>query len=415
MKTLIQHASQIVTFKGQSAKHGKQMQEMHVIEDGCILIEDDVIVFVGRTSDRPVIDPDTKIIDATGKLVTPGWIDPHTHLVFGSDRVQEFYQRLQNQSYQSILKKGGGIHQSIEKTTNTSLSELFDQADRYIKKMICMGVTTVEAKSGYSRDFEGEIKQMEVIRQLNQKWDDMIVPTCMAAHVIPLEHQKDPSVYIDMITERLIPYVKRHHLAVFFDAFLEENAYAADQIKTILTNAKQAGFGIKLHCDEIHDLDGAALAASLGCISAEHLLMSNQKGLQAMADANVIATFLPLTAFSLKKPYAKARTMIDMGLSVTLATDFNPGSCFSYDILMLMALAVMQMDMTIEETLCAFTLNGAASLMLADKTGTLEPGKKADIVIHDCPSYVHLIYHMGINQVEQVIKNGKTVYHHKER
>ncbi len=410
MKTLITNAAQIVTFLGNQQIKGQAMNNMRIIEHGCVLIKDETIVFVGAKKDCPKMDQDTHIIDAHQGLVMPGLIDSHTHLVFGQDRVDEFYARLTQESYQNILKKGGGIHQSIEKTSNTSIEQLTTQAKKYVHRMIQQGVTTIEAKSGYSYDFAGEVKQMEVVKQLNVTFNDMLVSTCLAAHVIPAQYKEHPESYISMITEKLIPYVKQEKLASFFDAFLEENAYDAQQVTTILQVAQAAGFKVKMHCDEINDLDGAALAAKLGCISAEHLLVSNKNGLAAMADADVIANVLPLTAFSLKKPYADARGMIDQGLAVSLATDFNPGSCFTYSMPMLMALSVLQMNLTIEEMICGITINAAAALSLADKVGTLEANKQADVVIFDCPSYVHLVYHTGMNQVQQVIKKGQTIF-----
>ncbi len=410
MRTLITNASQIVTFLGNQQKKGQEMNDLHIIDHGCVLIEDEVIVYVGAMDACPPVNDDTKIIDAHQGLVMPGLVDSHTHLVFGQDRAQEFYLRLNKLSYQEILKKGGGIHQSIENTSDTPFDELVAQAEHFVERMIEQGVTTIEAKSGYSRDFDGEVKQMEVVKRLNEIFNDMLVSTCLAAHVIPHQYKDNPQAYISMITDKLIPYVKQQQLAHFFDAFLEESAYDAQQVTTILTAAKEAGFKIKMHCDEINDLNGAKLAANLGCVSAEHLLVSNNEGLQAMAISNVIANILPLTAFSLKKPYANARMMIDEGLAVSLATDFNPGSCFTYSMPMLMALSVMQMNLTIEEMICGVTINAAAALAMADQIGTLERGKQADIVIFKCPSYVHLVYHTGINQVRQVIKKGKTIY-----
>ena len=410
MRTLITNASQIVTFLGNKQKKGKEMSELHIIEHGCVLMENDVIIYVGTMDACPLIDDDVTVIDAQQGLVMPGLIDSHTHLVFGQDRAQEFYLRLNQLSYEEILKKGGGIHQSIENTSNTPFNELVEQSEHFVKRMIEQGVTTIEAKSGYSRDFDGEVKQMEVVKKLNETFDDMLVSTCLAAHVIPLQYKDNPQDYISMITDKLIPYVKQNHLATFFDAFLENNAYDAQQVTTILNAAKEAGFKTKMHCDEINDLNGAKLAASLGCTSAEHLLVSNRQGLQAMAASEVIANVLPLTAFSLKKSYANARMMIDEGLAVSLATDFNPGSCFTYSMPMLMALSVMQMNLSIEEMICGVTINAAAALSMADQIGTLEEGKQADVVIFQCPSYVHLVYHTGINQVKQVIKKGRTIY-----
>ncbi len=408
--TVIKNAAQIVTFLGNKAKKGQEMNDMHIYEHAILLIENDKIAYVGHVESCPFSLENATIIDASNKLVMPGLVDSHTHLVFGKDRALEFYQRLNKQSYQEILRNGGGIHQSIENTTQASKEKLIEQASKYVKKMIAQGVTTLEAKSGYSKDFDGEVKQMEVVQELNYQFDNMIISTCLAAHVIPLAYKDNPVEYISMIKEKLIPYVQKHELATFFDAFLEENAYSAQQVIDVLTTAQKAGFKTKLHCDEINDFDGANIASQLGCISAEHLLVSNKAGILAMADKNVIATLLPLTALSLKKEYAKARQMIDAGCAVALASDFNPGSCFSYSMPLLMAISVMQMEMSMQEMICAITLNGAAALDVSTSTGTLEIGKQADVVLFDCPSFIHLVYHLGINQVSHVLKNGKTIF-----
>jgi imidazolonepropionase len=414
-KILITHASQVVTPIGRSGKPGRSMKELTVIEDGCVLIQDGKITKVCKSAD---VDEsfllDAKIIDAKGKIVLPGLIDAHTHLVFAGTREDEFSMRMAGESYLSIMEKGGGIQRSIDATRDASEKQLFELAKKRLNNMAKMGVTTVEAKSGYGGTLEDEIKQCKVARKLNESGPISVVSTLMAAHTIVREYKSDPDKYVRLIIEEIIPRIAREKLAEFCDVFLEKSAFNYAQAERILTAAKAHGFELKIHADEITNGKGAHLAAKLNAISAEHLLMSDHESLEAMRKHHVTAVLLPLTAFSLREPYANARSMMDSGLVVALASDFNPGSCYSYSIPMLMAVACVSMHMSIEEVITALTLNAAAAINRAHTIGSIETGKDADIAIFDCPSYAHLVYHMGINQAHTVLKKGEIIVRNGE-
>lgn len=414
-KILITHASQVVTPIGRSGKSGQSMKDLLVIEDGCVLIQDGKILKVCKSSE---IDEQWKtgatVIDATGKTVLPGLIDAHTHLVFAGTREDEFSMRMSGESYLSIMEKGGGIQRSIDATRHASEKQLYDLAKKRLNYMAKMGVTTVEAKSGYGGTIEDEIKQCKVARKLNDSGPISVVSTLMAAHTIVREYKGDPEKYVKLIIEEIIPRVAREKLAEYCDVFLEKSAFNYAQAERILTAAKAHGFELKIHADEITNGKGAHLAAKLNAVSAEHLLFSDHEGLELMRKHHVTAVLLPLTAFSLREPYAKARNMIDSGLVVALASDFNPGSCYSYSMPMLMAVACLSMHMSIEEVITALTLNAATAINRAHRIGSIETGKDADIAIFDCPNYAHLVYHMGINQVVTVIKKGEIIVRNGE-
>ncbi len=408
-KLLIKNAAQIVTPTGKSARHGKEMGNLQVYEKASLLMEDGKIAGIGTDPSWEKTVPPQNQIDATGKAVLPGFVDSHTHLVFGGYRPDEFLWRMAGVSYMEIMNRGGGILNTMDATRKATAEELANHAMDHLKNMLKMGVTTVEAKSGYGQDHDTEIKQMEVVEKLNQMQPVELVSTFLGAHAVPPEYKGKGDAFIEFLLKDVMPEVKERRLAEFCDVFCEDGVFSVEQSRHLLTEAKKMGFKLKIHADEIVSLGGAELAAELHATSADHLLHASDKGIQAMAKSGVVSTLLPTTAFCLKEPFARAREMIDQGCAVALATDFNPGSGFTFSVPLMIGLAVIYMKMTAEEAITALTLNGAAAVDRADRIGSLEVGKQADAVILHYPSYKFLPYHTGINIVDTVIKKGKVV------
>lgn len=411
MNNLIITNATISTPLGHSARKGEDMAALHTIEKGAVVVTDGKISFVGPMADMPEISNPSayKTIDAEGRAVLPGFVDSHTHLIFGGYRPDEFEWRMKGDSYMSIMERGGGIQSTVNATRTESVEELVKKAQWFIKRMVQMGVTTVEAKSGYGLDTPTELKMLEAIKRLadDEATGLRVVSTFLGAHAVPKEYKGRTGEYVDLMISEMLPAVKGK--AEFCDIFTEKNVFEIEDSRRFLKAAREAGFKLKLHADEIVTLGGAELAAEMGAVSADHLLHVSDKGVEDMARAGVVATLLPLTAFTLKEPFAPARKFIDSGAAVALATDLNPGSCFSGSIPLTIALSCIYMNMTIEETITALTLNGAAAVDLADKTGSLEPGKDADIVILNFDNYRMLPYYVGMNCVRTVISRGKVV------
>lgn len=408
----IKNADEVVTCSGFQAKKGKEMNELHVIHNGSVVIESGIIKAVGKTEDllKQYKEEDYEVIDATGKAVLPGFVDSHTHFVFGGYRAEEFSWRLRGDSYMSIMERGGGILSTVRATAEASKEELLKSALKRLDSMLSFGVTTVEGKSGYGLDDVTEIKQLEVMKAADQAHPIDVVSTFLGAHAVPKEYKGKENELIDFFIEKVMPEVAERNLAEFCDVFCEKNVFSIEDSRRLLTKAKEMGFKVKLHADEIVQLGGAELAAELGAISADHLLQASDEGIMKMQEAGVVATLLPGTAFSLKEDFARARFMIDNNCAVALATDLNPGSCFSESIPLIFALATLYMGMTIEEAVTALTINGAAAVDRADQIGSIDVGKKGDIVILEFPSYKYIPYHIGVSTVEKVIKNGVLVY-----
>ena len=408
-KYLILNASQIVTPKGFSAVKGESMDNLTIIEDGAISISNGKIEAIGTTNE--VIKNlksinDYKLINAKGKCILPGFVDSHTHFIFGGYRPVEFINRINGTPYLDILKAGGGIQNTVNATRNADFSLLYESAMERLDGMLKQGITTIESKSGYGLDFDNEIKQLKVSTLCNANHAIDIVNTYLGAHAVPTEFTNRNDEYIDFIINNVLPKVKEENLADFCDVFCEDSVFSIDESRKLLTAAKNMGFKLKLHADEIVSLGGGELAGELKATSADHLLAVSDEGINKMIENNVIATLLPCTAFCLNKPYAPARKFIDKGASVALATDFNPGSCFTNSIPLVLALATIHMNMTINEAITAITLNGAAAIGKADSIGSIEEGKNADLVILKYPDYRFLIYNTGINIVDTVVKNG---------
>lgn len=405
---IIKNAAQLVTCSGFSAKKGREMSNLSIIENGTVIVSGGIITYVGKDANCPPLSdfPSHEIIDATGRTVLPGFVDSHTHFIFGGYREEEFSWRMRGDSYMSIMERGGGIHNTMTATRNASFDELKDSGRKRLNSMLAMGVTTVEGKSGYGMDKATELKQLEVMKSLNEEHAVDIVSTFMGAHATPTEYKGRENDFLDYMIEEVMPEVKEKNLAECCDIFCEKNVFDIEQSRRYLTAARDLGFKLKIHADEIVTLGGAELAAELKALSADHLLQASDKGIGDLAESGVMATLLPCTAFSLKEHYARGRYMIDSGCAVALATDLNPGSSFTNSIPLLFALACIYMQLSPEEALTALTINGAAAVGKADKTGSIDVGKQGDLVILEYPSYKFLPYHIGMNIVEKVIKKG---------
>lgn len=409
-ENLVVFNAHIVTPTGTSARKGKEMAELTVIENGTVEVTNGIITYVGphRGIEREGFHWGYYQYNAGGRCVLPGFVDSHTHFVFGGERSEEFSWRLKGESYMSIMERGGGIASTVKATRQSSFDQLRKRALHFLDKMTVMGVTTVEGKSGYGLDYDTELLLLEVMKSLDsdEKKKVDIVSTFLGAHAVPQEFAGRTDEYIDFLINIMLPEVKKRNLAGCCDVFCEQGVFSIEQSRRLLSAARDMGFRIKFHADEIVPLGGAELAAELGALSADHLLQASDAGIKAMADAGVVATLLPLTAFALKEPYARARDMINAGCAVALATDLNPGSCFSGSIPLTIALACIYMGLTVEEVITALTLNGAAALGLAEKIGSLEVGKKGDMVILNSDKYNVLPYYIGMNCVDVTIKEG---------
>ena len=413
-KRYIRHASELVTCRGTAPKHGKEMSDIGLIKDGGVLIHDDKIVAVGTTEelDKKVAGEDYEIIDATGKTVLPGFVDSHTHFLFGGYRADEFGWRLKGDSYMSIMERGGGINATVVPTRAASTEEFVELGRERLNRMLEFGVTTVEGKSGYGMDHDTEIRMLEAYKELDETHPVDVVRTFLGPHSVLPEWKGKEREFIDYMLTEVMPEVKERNLAEFADIFTEKGVFNIEDSEYYLNKAKEMGFKVKVHVDEITpDFGGAEMAGRVGAYSADHLLKVSDEGIRMMRDNGVISTVLPLTAFCLKEPYAPARKMIDEGAAVALASDLNPGSCFSNNIPLMVALGCIYMNMSIEEVITAITINGAAAVDRADRVGSIEEGKQADIVFLKFPSINYMPYHTTINLVETVIKNGETVYH----
>jgi len=409
---VVKNASQLVTCSGFQASRGREMSELKIIEDGGLVIEEGIITAVGTTETiarEPGIEG-FEVVDASGKAVLPGFVDSHTHFVFSGYREEEFSWRLNGNSYMDIMKKGGGIFSTVEATRGASKASLIESGKKRLDKMLSYGVTTVEVKSGYGLDRKTEIKQMEVMAELDRLHPIDIARTFLGAHAVPHSFERDADSYLDFVIESVLPETAEKNLAEFCDIFCEKNFFSVDQSRRLLLHARDMGFKIKLHADEMFQTGGAELAGEIGAVSADHLLRVSDRGIESLRNAGVVATLLPGTAFSLQEKYARGRDMIDRNCAVALATDMNPGSCFTESVPLIFALAAINMNLSPEETVSAFTINGAAALDRADCIGSIDLGKKGDIVVLEFPSYKYIPYHMGANSVEKVIKNGRMVF-----
>ena len=405
-RLIVKNIGMLATPEGRTARRGAEQGRIKILRDTCVLIEDGVIARVG--GDVPEA-ADAKVIDAGGKLVTPGLVDAHTHLVFGGWRQNELGLKLHGATYLDILSMGGGILSTVNATRNASEDELCEKAGEALDEMLSLGVTTVEAKSGYGLDLENEMKQLRVIRRLNETHPLDLVPTFLGAHAVPKEYREDRQAYIRLLCDTVIPAVAKEGLAEFCDVFCETGVFSAAESRVILEAGKEWGLVPKIHADEIDPIGGSQLTSEVGAVSAEHLIVCPPEGIAAMAEAGTVACLLPATSFYLGATFAPARAMIETGVPVAMASDFNPGSCPSLNMQFVINLGCLKYRMTPEEVLTAVTLNGAAAVNRAGELGSLEPGKKGDLVIWNAPDLDYICYRMGSNLTEAVIKNGQQI------
>jgi len=356
---------------------------------------------------RPAVDMK---IDMQGRCVIPGFVDPHTHLCFAATRENEFRMRLAGADYMEIHRAGGGIMSSVRSLRETALEPLLERTLLGLRRSLSFGVTTVEVKTGYGLSTEAELRQLEAIRLAAEQVPQDVVPTFLGAHSIPQEYRDKRDEFVTLVIEEMLPAAAETGIADYCDIFTEESVFTVSESERILTRARDYGMQLKAHVDEIVNLGGAAMAARLGCVSAEHLIASDDEGLAAMAAAGTIAVVLPGTSFSLRKPYARAPRMAELGVPVALATDCNPGSCYTESVPFVLTLAVMQAGLSLEQALTALTVNAAHSIGTADRVGSLEPGKQADFVVLDGESPAVIPYHVGVNPVLQVYKRGECVH-----
>ncbi|MGA2296742.1 MAG: imidazolonepropionase [FCB group bacterium] len=415
MHTLVKNISSLVTVNahGAIAKIGKDMQDIGEIRDGAILFSEK-IEWIGKDSESNQflqnnnIIPD-KTIDAKNKTILPGFVDSHTHIVFGGNRSEEFAKRLRGATYREIADEGGGILSTVKATREASVEELVQNAKKLTMSALKHGTTAMEIKSGYGLNLETEIKMLQAVKILKEELPIHIASTFLGAHDFPPEYKDNHDKYVDIICNEMLPKVAELKLADYCDAFVDKGYYSIQQGEKIFQTALDYRLKLKVHADELADVSAAELAGRMGAVSADHLLFISDKGIQALKNSETIATLLPGTAYFIRMPYAPARKIIDSGVITALATDCNPGSCFTENMQTILSLAVINMKMTTEEAITAVTLNAAAAIEQSHKMGSLEVGKDANFLIADVDSYTDLFYHFGINHILETWVKGEQI------
>ncbi|MEA2600387.1 MAG: imidazolonepropionase [Acidobacteriota bacterium] len=410
---LIQNLAEVATPEGMSPQRGEEQRRVSRRRGAEVLCRDGRIAFVGDPGERRRLFgelPEAERLDGRGGTLIPGFVDPHTHLPWAGTREEEFAARLAGKTYQEIAAAGGGILSTVASTRRAGEDELVANVRRRMDQMLAWGTTTAEAKSGYGLNRDDELKQLRAIRRASSEHPVDLVPTLLAAHEVPPEHRQDRGRYVDLICDEIVPATAEAGLARFCDVFCETGVFSAAESRRVLEAGARYGLSPRLHADEFADSGGAALAAELGALSADHLMAVSPAGIEALAGSGVTAVLLPGTSFFLmKQRYAPARALVTAGVPVALATDCNPGSSHTESMPMVVVLAVLQLGLTIEESLTAATLNSACSLGLGHEIGSIEAGKRADLVLLDAPNLLHLVYHYGINPVAAVVKGGQVV------
>lgn len=406
-KLLIHNIGLLQTPVGSECHCGAQQGRNQKLRDAAVLCEDGVITAITCDGALPENSADAVRYDAGGRLVTPGLVDAHTHLVFGGWRQGEIPLKLRGATYLDILRAGGGILDTVRHTRAADEEALFEKSRAFLDEMLALGVTTCEIKSGYGLDLETELKQLRVIRRLNRQHPVDVAATFLGAHAIPDEYKGRGDQYVDYLCETVIPRVAEEGLASFCDVFCEDSVFDVDQSRRVLERGRQYGLLPKIHADEIEEIGGAVLAGEVEAVSAEHLIATGERGMESMRKGGVIACLLPQTSFYLGKTFAPARRMIELGIPVALASDFNPGSCPSLNLQLSVNLGVLRYKMLPEEVLTAVTVNAACACGRERVCGTLEVGKKADLVVWDAPDWEMICYRFGSNQAKSVVKDGK--------
>jgi imidazolonepropionase len=410
---VVQNCRRLVTCRGPIPKRKASLQDVGPAEKIWIASSKGKIVFIGKENDfrKSVrLERSAERIDAGALVGLPGFVDSHTHLPFAGSRVEEFRLRLQGYSYQQLAAKGMGIQTTVKATRRATEQELLDLVLERLDRMLLNGATTVEAKSGYGLNLRDEVKQLEVLKEAARRHPVDIVPTFMGAHDIPKEYKTRKSAYIDLLINKIIPEVSRRKLAEFFDIFCEEGVYSVEETRRLAEAAKRAGFKIRIHADEFSALGGAELAAEVGAASADHLISITEEGIRILSRSETAATLLPSVSFFLMlEKKAPARGLIDAGAALNLASDFNPGSSMVGSMLFVLQLGVYLLKMSIEEAINAVTANAAYALQRQMNIGSLEVGKKMDLLLCDVPDYASLVYELGWNPIRHVIKNGRVV------
>jgi imidazolonepropionase len=411
MIKLLLHPSQIITVdtNGKNVKRGKDLKNINVVTDHSLLIENDLIKDFIPNSSVDNINAD-KIIDAEDRIILPGLVECHTHAAFAGSRADEFRQRLKGTHYEEIAKAGGGINTTVTAVRNSTFDELVNIVTPRIEYFISQGITTLEIKSGYGLDFDNEIKLLKVINYLNEIFKIDIISTFLGAHTFPKEYKNDHDGYIDLITEKMLPYISENKLAMFCDGFCEETAFSTDEIDKIFEVASSQGLGLKLHTDQFNSIGGIDVALKHKAVSVDHLEVVQKKDYEKICKSDTVAVLLPGVSFFLNYQYAPARGLIENNAIVALATDYNPGSSHISNLAFIMSLAALKMEMTIEETISSVTINSAKALNLSHDRGSIEIGKKADFAIFNTKDFSDIVYSIGKNLNQMTIKNGNIIY-----
>ncbi|MCP8969114.1 imidazolonepropionase [Ectobacillus ponti] len=409
LDTLLVNIGQLLTMDQEGPVRGQRMGVLPLVERAAIGIRNGRVAWIGPSAEAGELEA-ARRLDCGGRLVSPGLVDPHTHLVFGGSRENEIALKLRGVPYLDILHAGGGIHATVRATRAATEEELLQKAKRHAERMLSYGVTTMEAKSGYGLEVEAERKQLRVVKRLREEHGFDLVSTFLGAHAVPKEYTGQPRAFLQYLLE-LLPAIRQEGLAEHVDIFCETGVFSVEDSVWFLQEAKQLGFGVKMHADEIDPLGGTEAAVSIGAISVDHVCGASEEGIRRLGEGSAIAVLLPGTTFYLNKEHhAKAREMIAGGAAVALATDFNPGSCPTENLQLVMSLAMLKLRMTPEEIWNAVTVNAAHAIGRGSDAGVLAAGRPADLVVWEAPNYSYIPYHFGVNHAALVMKRGKPVW-----